>query len=35
MRAADCKNWRKSLKGFFDKLKPGGFRPALAYAIGI
>ncbi|MDY2557077.1 MAG: hypothetical protein SOW29_01820 [Candidatus Faecousia sp.] len=21
MRAADCKNWRKSPKGFFDKLK--------------
>ena len=22
MRAADCKNWRKSPKGFFDKLNP-------------
>ncbi|MBO5170930.1 MAG: hypothetical protein J6J18_02945, partial [Oscillospiraceae bacterium] len=21
MRAADCKNWRKSPKGFFDKLQ--------------
>ena len=21
MRAADCKNWRKSPKGFFDKLE--------------
>ena len=24
MRAADCKNWRKSPKGFFDKLNPPG-----------
>ena len=23
MRAADCKNWRKSPKGIFDNLKPG------------
>ena len=24
MRAADCKNWRKSPKGFFDKIKNTG-----------
>ena len=29
MREADCKNWRKSPKGFFDKLRRGSFEPRL------
>ena len=34
MRAADCKNWRKSPKGFFDKLNtPGRLkRPGVFFA---
>jgi len=27
MRAADCKKWRKALKGFFDKLNGADLRP--------
>ena len=39
MRAADCKSWRKSPKGFFDKLKspedhlPGIFSSALVLVL--
>ena len=33
MRAADCKNWRKSPKGFFDKLDPPAGRQGGVHCI--